>query len=136
MDFGAVMFPTEYAIQPDELARALEERGFESLWVPEHTHIPASRKSRWPGGDTLPREYSCAYDPFIALMAAASATSISARALPAIKRNARVPRTSVSASFIIVFDNTPFAGQVAPAVNAFDDRAAVINYLIQIGDAS
>ena len=74
MDFGAVMFSTEYAIQPDELARALEDRGFESLWVPEPTHIPASRKSRWPGGDTLPREYSSAYDPFIALMAAAGAT--------------------------------------------------------------
>jgi probable F420-dependent oxidoreductase len=74
MDFGAVMFPTEYAIQPAALAHALEERGFESLWVPEHTHIPTSRKSRWPGGDTLPREYSSAYDPFIALMAAAGAT--------------------------------------------------------------
>jgi probable F420-dependent oxidoreductase len=74
MDFGAVMFPTEYAMQPAELARALEERGFESFWVPEHTHIPTSRKSRWPGGDTLPREYSSAYDPFIALMAAAGAT--------------------------------------------------------------
>ena len=49
MDFGAVMFPTEYSIQPDELARALEERGFESVWFPEHTHIPASRRSPWPG---------------------------------------------------------------------------------------
>ena len=74
MDFGAVMFPTEYAIQPDELARALEERGFESLWVPEHTHIPASRRSPWPGGGALPREYWSAYDPFVALMAAAAAT--------------------------------------------------------------
>jgi probable F420-dependent oxidoreductase len=74
MDFGAVMFPTEYAMQPAELARALEERGFESFWVPEHTHIPTSRRSRWPGGDTLPREYSSAYDPFIALMAVAGAT--------------------------------------------------------------
>ena len=74
MDFGAVMFATEYAIQPAELARALEERGFESFWVPEHTHIPTSRKTRWPGGDTLPREYSCSYDPFIALTAAACAT--------------------------------------------------------------
>jgi probable F420-dependent oxidoreductase len=74
MDFGVVMFPTEYAIQPDELARALEERGFESLWVPEHTHIPASRRSPWPGGGALPREYWSAYDPFIALMAAAGAT--------------------------------------------------------------
>jgi alkanesulfonate monooxygenase SsuD/methylene tetrahydromethanopterin reductase-like flavin-dependent oxidoreductase (luciferase family) len=54
MDFGVVMFPTEYAIRPDELARALEERGFESLWVPEHTHIPASRRSPFPGGGPCP----------------------------------------------------------------------------------
>src|SRR2546422_752979 len=74
MDFGVVMFPTEYAIQPDELARALEERGFESLWVPEHTHIPKSRRSPWPGGGPLPREYWSAYDPFVALMAAAGAS--------------------------------------------------------------
>jgi alkanesulfonate monooxygenase SsuD/methylene tetrahydromethanopterin reductase-like flavin-dependent oxidoreductase (luciferase family) len=45
MQYGVVMFPTDYAIRPDELARAVETRGFESLWVPEHTHIPASRKS-------------------------------------------------------------------------------------------
>ncbi len=74
MDFGAVMFPTDYAIQPDELARALEERGFESVWFPEHTHIPASRKSPWPGGAPLPREYWSAYDPFVALTAAGAAT--------------------------------------------------------------
>jgi probable F420-dependent oxidoreductase len=74
MKFGAVMFPTEYAIAPDELARALEDRGFESVWFPEHTHIPASRQSPWPGGGTLPKEYWSAYDPFIALMAAGAAT--------------------------------------------------------------
>jgi probable F420-dependent oxidoreductase len=74
MDFGVVMFPTEYAIQPDELARALEERGFESLWAPEHTHIPASRRSPWPGGGSLPRDYWSAYDPFVALTAAAAVT--------------------------------------------------------------
>jgi probable F420-dependent oxidoreductase len=74
MDFGVVMFPTEYAIQPDELARGLEERGFESLWLPEHTHIPASRRSPWPGGGPLPREYWSSYDPFVALMAAGAAT--------------------------------------------------------------
>ena len=50
MDYGVVMFATDYAIPPDELARALEERGFESLWVPEHTHIPASRRTPFPGG--------------------------------------------------------------------------------------
>ena len=74
MDYGVVMFPTEYAIAPDELARALEERGFESVWFPEHTHIPASRRSPWPGGGDLPREYWSSYDPFVALMAAAGAT--------------------------------------------------------------
>ena len=74
MDHGVVMFPTEYSIAPDEFARALEERGFESVWFPEHTHIPASRKSAWPGGAELPREYWSAYDPFVALMAAAGAT--------------------------------------------------------------
>ena len=49
MDFGVVMFPTEYSIQPDELARALEERGFESVWFPEHTHIPRAGAARGPG---------------------------------------------------------------------------------------
>jgi probable F420-dependent oxidoreductase len=68
------MFPTEYSVAPDELARALEERGFESVWFPEHTHIPASRRSPWPGGGDLPREYWSAYDPFLALMSAAAAT--------------------------------------------------------------
>jgi probable F420-dependent oxidoreductase len=74
MQFGAVMFPTDYAMPPDELARALEERGFESVWFPEHTHIPASRRSPWPGGGDLPREYWSCYDPFVALTAAAAAT--------------------------------------------------------------
>ena len=74
MNFGVVMFSTAYAIAPDELARALEERGFESLWIPEHTHIPASRKSPWPGGPDLPKEYWSSYDPFLALQAAAGAT--------------------------------------------------------------
>jgi probable F420-dependent oxidoreductase len=75
MSFGVVMFPTEYSIAPGDLARALEERGFESVWFPEHTHIPASRRSPWPGGGDLPREYWSAYDPFLALTAAAMTTS-------------------------------------------------------------
>jgi len=74
MDYGVTMFSTEYAIAPDELARALEERGFESLWLPEHTHIPASRRSPYPAGGDLPREYWSTYDPFVALTAAAAAT--------------------------------------------------------------
>lgn len=75
MDFGIVMFPTQEAIQPAELGRALEERGFESYWAPEHTHIPASRRSPWPGGSEIPAEYARAYDPFLALTAMSAATS-------------------------------------------------------------
>jgi probable F420-dependent oxidoreductase len=75
MHFGVAMFPTEYAIRPDDLARELEARGFESFWAPEHTHIPASRRTPFPGGGELPREYSHSLDPFVALTAAAGATT-------------------------------------------------------------
>ncbi len=75
MKFGVSMFNTDYSIRIDELARAAEERGFESLWVPEHTHIPKSRKSPWPGGPTLPKEYWHTYDPFVALAMAAAVTT-------------------------------------------------------------
>jgi probable F420-dependent oxidoreductase len=74
MEYGLVMFATDYAIRPDELARAVEERGFESLWFPEHTHIPASRKSPWPGGPDLPKDYWHTHDLFVALTAAATST--------------------------------------------------------------
>ena len=75
MDYGAMMFVTDYSVRPDDLARLLEDRGFESLWVPEHTHIPASRRSPWPGGPDLPRMYWHTYDPFVALTAAAGAST-------------------------------------------------------------
>ena len=75
MLFGATIFPTADAMPMAELAPALEERGFESLWVAEHTHIPASRKSPWPGGAELPQMYYETMDPFIALTAAAAATT-------------------------------------------------------------
>jgi probable F420-dependent oxidoreductase len=68
------MFATDYAMRPDDLARECETRGFESLWFPEHTHIPASRKSPWPGGGELPKEYWHTHDLFVALMAAAAVT--------------------------------------------------------------
>ena len=74
MKYGIAMFPADYAIQADELARELERRGFEPIWLPEHTHIPASRKSPWPGGPNLPREYWHSLDPFVALGAAAAVT--------------------------------------------------------------
>jgi probable F420-dependent oxidoreductase len=72
--FGTMMFPTDYAIQPVELARAVEERGLDSLFFPEHTHIPTSRRSPWPGGGELPMEYSHTHDLFVALGAAAAVT--------------------------------------------------------------
>jgi probable F420-dependent oxidoreductase len=74
MQFGAAIFFTEYSIGPVELGRALEERGFESLWAPEHSHIPVSRKTPYPGGGELPKEYYDVMDPFVTLAAAAIAT--------------------------------------------------------------
>jgi probable F420-dependent oxidoreductase len=74
MHLGICMFATEYAIPVDELAREAEARGFESLWVPEHTHIPVSRRTPFPSGGELPKEYSHTHDPFVSLMAAAAAT--------------------------------------------------------------
>ena len=74
MKFGVYMFPTDYAIDPVSLGRAVEGHGFESLFVPEHTHIPTSRRSPFPGGGELPTEYSHTLDPFVALGAVAAAT--------------------------------------------------------------
>ncbi len=75
MDIGIFMFPTGDAIRPDELGAEVEARGFESLWFPEHTHIPTSRRTPFPGGGELPPEYSRSHDPFVALTAAAMSTS-------------------------------------------------------------
>ncbi len=73
--FGVTMFPTDYAIQPVELAKAVEERGLDSLFFPEHTHIPVSRATPFPGGGDLPKMYWHTHDPFVALGAAAAVTS-------------------------------------------------------------
>jgi probable F420-dependent oxidoreductase len=75
MKIGVFSFNTDYGMRADTLARALEERAFESLWVGEHTHIPASRRSPYPGGGELPRPYYHMLDPFVSLMAAGSATT-------------------------------------------------------------
>ena len=74
MKFGLAVFPTQDTPRPDELARLAEERGFESRFFPEHTHIPASRETPYPAGGELPPEYSRTYDPFVALSLAAAAT--------------------------------------------------------------
>ena len=75
MKFGITYFATDEAIAPDEMARTVQERGFESLFVTEHTHIPVSRETPYPAGGELPREYLRSYDPFVALTAAAAATT-------------------------------------------------------------
>ena len=75
MEFGIGYFPTHDAVGPGEVARLTEERGFESLFFAEHTHIPVSRDSEYPGGGALPRKYIHTYDLFVALTAAAAATS-------------------------------------------------------------
>ncbi|MCY3885895.1 MAG: LLM class F420-dependent oxidoreductase [Gammaproteobacteria bacterium] len=72
--FGVSMFPTDYAIQPADLAQALEERGFDSVFFPEHTHIPTSRKTPFPGGGDLPQQYWRSHDPFVALAVCAAVT--------------------------------------------------------------
>src|ERR1700745_1718568 len=74
MHFGGAMFFTDYSMSASELARALEERGFESVWAPEHSHIPLSRKTPFPGGGELPKAYFDAMDPFVVLAAASEAT--------------------------------------------------------------
>jgi probable F420-dependent oxidoreductase len=74
MDFGASMFFTDYSMTPGELAQALEARGFESVWAPEHSHIPSSRISQPASGGTLGRQYYDVMDPFVTLTAAAMAT--------------------------------------------------------------
>jgi probable F420-dependent oxidoreductase len=74
LELGVAMFPADYAVGPHELARMAEQRGFESLWFPEHTHIPVSRRSPYPAGGELPRMYSHTHDPFVALAAAAAVT--------------------------------------------------------------
>ncbi|MFQ5472104.1 MAG: LLM class F420-dependent oxidoreductase [Dehalococcoidia bacterium] len=74
MKYGVNMFPTDYSIDPVSLGKAVEERGFDSLFLPEHTHIPVSRRTPWPGGAELPKDYSHTYDPFVALAAVAATT--------------------------------------------------------------
>ena len=74
MKFGVAIFFTDYSIKPTTLARALEERGFDSLWCPEHSHIPISRMSEWPQQGELPQKYYDVMDPFVTLSQAAAVT--------------------------------------------------------------
>jgi len=74
MEFGASIFFTDYSISPAELAVAMEERGFDSLWAAEHSHIPVPRRTPAPGGGELAKRYYDVMDPFVTLTAAAAAT--------------------------------------------------------------
>jgi probable F420-dependent oxidoreductase len=75
VDFGTAIFFTDYSMGPVELGRALEERGFGSVWAPEHSHIPLSRRTPFPQGGELPKKYYDVMDPFVTLSAAAAATT-------------------------------------------------------------
>ncbi|MSO76346.1 MAG: LLM class F420-dependent oxidoreductase [Alphaproteobacteria bacterium] len=75
MEFGAAIFCTDYSMRPAEVGRALEERGFDSLWLPEHSHVPLPRRSPWPGGGELPKFYYDVIDPFVGLASAAAVTT-------------------------------------------------------------
>jgi len=75
MEVGVAMFITDYSIAPTALAQALEERGFDSFWAPEHSHIPLSRVSDFPQGGDLPKKYYDVMDPFVVLTAAAAVTT-------------------------------------------------------------
>ena len=75
MDFGVTMFPAEYAMEATDLGRETEARGFESLFFPEHIHIPSSRITPYPSGGPLPDEYAHNLDPFVAFGAVAAVTS-------------------------------------------------------------
>jgi probable F420-dependent oxidoreductase len=74
MKIGFFSYNTDYGVRPDILAKALEERAFDSLWVGEHTHIPAKRETPFPGGIELPRPYYHMMDPMVSLAIAASVT--------------------------------------------------------------
>ncbi len=74
MQLGVFSFNPDYGTRPDELARSLEERGFDSIWLGEHTHIPVSRQTPYPAGGELPKQYSHMRDPFVSLTAAAAVT--------------------------------------------------------------
>src|SRR6185369_1179278 len=75
MHLGVAMFFTDYLMTPQELAVAAEQRGFDSVWSPEHSHIPLSRESAFPSGGELPKKYYDVMDPFLALTAAAATTT-------------------------------------------------------------
>ena len=81
MKLGYFDFNPDYSIRPDDLARACEERGYDSLWLGEHINIPVSRRTPYPLGGELPKYYSHMRDPFISLMAAGATIFSASRSM-------------------------------------------------------
>ena len=81
MEFGIATFVTDEGVTPTHLGRALEQRGFESLFIAEHSHIPVNRESQPPDGGELPRKYYRTLDPFVTLTAVAVVTVLAARSI-------------------------------------------------------
>src|SRR5919198_424477 len=100
MKLGIAFFAADWAVDPATLARMVEERGFESLHFPEHTHIPASRRTPYPAGGELPEEYFHTYAPFVAITAAAAATErlLLATAICLVVERAPIPTAKEVAS--------------------------------------
>jgi probable F420-dependent oxidoreductase len=125
MKFGVATFVTDEGIAPGDLGRALEERGFESLFVAEHTHIPVKLESKWPEGDELPRKYYRTFDPFVTLTAAADATErlmVATGILLLIERD-----PIISAKEIASLDHVS-AGRVIVGVGAGWNREEMRNH--------
>ena len=98
MKFGASMFFTDYSMGPAELAVALEERGFDIVWAPEHSHIPTSRKSSFILGSELPKRYYDVMDPFVTLSVAAAVTTAPSSCCLWADREAHRQRVQVEAA--------------------------------------
>src|SRR5947208_911003 len=162
MDFGAAMFFTDYSMPPGDLGRALEERGFESLWAPEHSHIPVSRASPFPNGGELPKQYYDVMDPFVTLTAAAAATKTlnvgtgvcrvpqrdpvrrwlgAARLAPRVRRCQRLPAAvppdggrGRTRSGIIAAHHVPRRGTAGPAAPLSRHRHCARGHHLAIGN--
>ena len=93
MKVGAAIFFTDYSMGPAELGRALEDRGIESLWAPEHSHIPTSRTSPFPQGGDLPKKYYDVMDPFVTLSAAVLTVATGSRVNARTDGEPRAPST-------------------------------------------
>ena len=132
MKFGVATFVTDEGIRPDLLGRALEERGFESLFVAEHSHIPLSRETPYPGGGELPRVYYRTLDPFVSLTAAAVATEnlLVGTGIALVVQRDTIHTAKEVASLDLVVANPPYLPTAVlptlpPEVSRHEPRAAL-----------